>query len=316
MKSSTSLLSVSILATLGLSGCAAGPADLATGTISEGERSRLRALGVEDARRVGETIELFDADDVSVGHVALRADGGYDVELDGTSARIEHEGSEVRWTCDDGYTSATTDDGSGIWGWLATDEDIVDGPCVAALAVGWVASGVFRQPAEGCRRVIVEGDARMVCDDGVASASLLSECDGGGGGGGGWGDGCIDDGTGCSPACQSCGGFAAQAGLTTAAICHGGGGGGGGGGDWCSGTRRTFNGSNTSSSPVSCPSVDCGPAESAARDRCTSSTGSATCRTAHVRDTSTRTWHNDYRSTGGDCTAVCEATVTCEYTVW
>jgi hypothetical protein len=301
-----------------LAGCApAGVGEV--GRIADAERERLRSLGIDDVRAEGDGFDLFDEAGALVGTVTLDDVGGYDAELNGEPASLRVDDASATWTCSDGYVGSAPLLGDGLIGWLASDPNMTDGPCVASLAAGWIVSGIFKTPPEGCRRVVVDGEARLDCvttgaDEGRVASPLLAPC-GGGGGGGGWGDECTD-GTGwCSPACSSC--FTAfGTSAPESSICEPGGG-GGGGGPIC-GANRTFRGSDGSwSTNWVDPTTYCSTARSNAERQCQNG---YLC-SARVVRTNTLTVHcNDYSSTETNpfrrYYCFCEAEAECAYSVF
>lgn len=188
-----------------LAACTAGELPtLGAGQISETERTRLRALGIEDVYEAEGRIVLAGAGEVVLGHVDLRDSGGYDVTFEGAGAAIEPSEGQVTWSCDDGHTASAPSVAGSLETWVAGDPSLT-ARCGRALAAGWVASGIFRAPPAGCSRVLVDGEARIVCEPsdsetGVSSQALLC----GGGDFGYEAFECVDSGSGCSAACWDC----------------------------------------------------------------------------------------------------------------
>ncbi len=216
-----------------VSGCAVGaqPGEVES-EVSAVEREQLRSLGVEALRPDGEVVRLVGAGGEDVGVVRIGA-AGYEVELNAYPASLSHGDGVVRWSCSDGHAASAPDGGEGLLQWLGSDPEMGDGPCAASLYAGWIVTGVFRAPPEGCRRALVGDEARLVCEGSPAAATddadadvrgaqaaLLSSC------GSGSFDGCVDTGMGCDASCWDC-----TSGWCTGGDEDSGGGGGGGGGD-------------------------------------------------------------------------------------
>lgn len=305
------------IAAAALAGCAA-PGAAEMGQISGDERDRLRALGVEHVEAAGDGFALRDADRALVGRVVLDGADGYVADLNGERASLRLDDSSAEWTCGDGYVGTATLRGDGLMGWIGSDPQMSDGPCVASLAVGWIVSGIFKTPPEGCVRIIEGAEARLECaasDEGRVASPLLAPGCGGGGGGGGWDD-CTDETGWCSPACSSC--FSAPSTSTSFSSACEPGGGGGGGGPVC-GPNRTFSGSDGAwSRDYVDPSIYCPGARTNAERQCRNGW---VCRARVTRTTTGAPHCNDYGEGGyyGDpwkrYYCFCDATAECEYSL-